>query len=172
MFRHPLFFIFLCVFGFAESQEILNTDFYSLQLPANTAFKKVNETKEDLANIDVFNFVNEKTDRTKYLIYLMSNKMEVDVSSISDREIEDYLFDIQPKSINQVNSFTKEGRKWHKVKVSFEDGIIGSIYLTIVNDVLHRLFFMIPNESFYTNHISEIEAIMVTVKLLKSNWLS
>ena len=81
--RHTimLLFVFNLISYDMLSQENIKTNFYKLNIPKNTTVKTFAKNHEELANIDAYQF--NADEKPKYIMYLMSNKTNVEITSIN-----------------------------------------------------------------------------------------
>jgi hypothetical protein len=152
------------------AQKVIQTDYYRVILPSSTTFEKTNSNNEELSEVDVYQIINSENLKTKYLAYLMVNKLNADITSISEFNFEDYLKDIGNFKIIETESIVRDNQKFYKLKLSLDNGIIGLVYISNMNEVLYRLFYMIPNEEYFTKYQKEISIMFKSADLLKSNW--
>ncbi|WP_299117481.1 hypothetical protein [uncultured Winogradskyella sp.] len=149
------------------AQEAINTEFYNIELPKSTTFEKMNSSKEELSNVDVFKILNLENRQIKYLIYLMSNKLNVDF--ISEPNLNEYVGDIGEVEIVKKERIIFKEYDVYKLKMKLGDNISSIMYLTNINDVLYRLVFMIPKKLF-PDYEKEVESFFKSVIFLKDNW--
>ncbi len=101
--KHYIFSSILFCFFILNSmaQEVLQTSFYNINLPKGLTYQKMNSTNEDLMNVDVYKILNHENRQVKYLTYLMSNKLNINLDAISDYDLNKYLLDIGNVSIEE-----------------------------------------------------------------------
>lgn len=157
---------FLILFSYnLYSQEDIKTEFYTLKIPEKTTVKTFASTHEELANIDAYQFnIDEKP---KYILYLMSNKTNKEVSINADN-YKDFLFDLGDLKILGVEDLKG------KIKIDFsyidKKNINGIIYASVKNDILNRFVFLLPNESAKKTFQKEIDEMINNVNEVKSIW--
>lgn len=151
------------------SQDILQTKFYSIEIPESLSYEKLKSDKEELSNTDVFKIINSKKQHVKYLIYLMSNKLNRNAETVSESNLNEYLKDLgEVELLNNEKIFFKNSEGF-KLKLSLGKEITGVVYLTSINDVLYRILFMVPDK-FYSDFKEEIDLLLSTTSFLKDNW--
>ncbi|WP_303302470.1 hypothetical protein [Flavivirga jejuensis] len=147
----------------------MKTKFYSIEIPESLTYERLKSDKEDLSNTDVFKIVDSKKQDIKYLIYLMSNKLNSNAETLSENNLNEYLKDLgKVEILNHEKIFFKNSEIF-KLKLSLGKEIIGVVYLTNVNNVLYRMLFMVPDK-FYTDIKNEIDLLLSTTLFLKDNW--
>lgn len=148
------------------SQERIETEFYNFAIPKNTVIKAFDSTHEEVANIDVYQFNFEE--KPKYILYLMSNKTNQIVDSITIDNYKDFLFDLGDMKILGI-----ENSK-NKIKIDFsyndKKNIKGIIYMSVTNDILNRFVFLLPNDSAKIAFEEEINIIVNNIKELRNSW--
>lgn len=149
-----------------SGQNILQNGYYNLELPKETSYQKVNSIKEESSNIDLYKIINTNNRQTKYLIYLMSNKLNANIKGISDYNFKDYLQDIGKAEILSSKSINFKNEEFYKIKVGLDNNVKGLMYITAKEGTLYRLFFMLPNEEYYSKYLEEITSIFKSSSLL------
>ncbi len=147
-------------------QNSLQNDYYSLKLPNETSFEKINSNKEESSNVDLYKITNTDNQQTKYLIYLMSNKLNTDIKGISDYNFNDYLKDIGKAEVLSNITIALDNQEFYKIKVGLDNNVKGLMYITAKEGILYRLLFMLPNEEYYTKYLEEINSIFESNTLL------
>ena len=150
----------------AYCQERLKTEFYDITIPENTIVKKFNSSHEDLANIDVYEFlINEKT---KYIGHFMSNKLNIYIVSVDLDNYKDFLFDLGELNITAIENING------KVKISFSyfnnEHLRGIIYASISGDILNRYVFLFPVQNVKDMYQKEVDNLVFNVIELKHMW--
>lgn len=148
------------------SQDSIKTEFYTLKVPEKTTIKTFASTHEELANIDAYQFItNEKP---KYILYLMSNKTNKEISSINLDNYKDFLFDLGELKVSAIEDLNGI------IKISFtyvdKENIKGIIYASVNNNILNRFVFLLPNESAKEIFNKEIDKIIENITQIKHNW--
>ncbi|WP_299557142.1 hypothetical protein [Seonamhaeicola sp.] len=151
------------------SQSVLQTDFYSIEIPEPLTYEKFKSDKEDLSNTDVYKIIDTKKEKIKYLVYLMSNKLNYNAKTISEKNINEYLKDIGKSEILNIDKLLLKNKEVFKLKLSLDKEITGIVYLTSINDVLYRVLIMVPDK-FFMNFKKEIDSICTNTRFLKDNW--
>lgn len=159
-------FFFLSFFKM-NSQETLNTSFYKLELPTATSYEYVNSTSENSANINIYKVLDDDSKKVKYLVYLMSNKLNEPFSE--NINVESYLSDIGDYELLKSEKYFKGDKKHFELTLKMEENIIAAMYLTASNDVLYRVLVMIPEMQFESRD-NEIDYIFENIGLLKKKW--
>lgn len=148
------------------SQENIKTNFYQLKAPENTTVKTFAETHEELANIDVYQF--NVAEKPKYILYLMSNKTNVEITTIDIDNYKDFLFDLGSLKVSRIENLEK------KLKINFsytdKENIRGVVYLSVKNNILNRFVFLFPNENANQIFQKEVDEMMNSVIELKDYW--
>ena len=119
------------------SQEDIKTEFYKFKVPEKTIIKTFASTHEKFANIDAYQFItNEKP---KYILYLMSNKTNKEISNINIDNYKDFLFDLGKLNVSGVENFSDVV----KINFTYEDNDIikGIVYVSVNKDILNRYVF-------------------------------
>ncbi|EZH73168.1 hypothetical protein ATO12_19370 [Aquimarina atlantica] len=150
----------------SSGQTSLKNSSHALELPKATVFEKMNSTKEETSNVDVYKITLANNDQPKYLIYLMKNKLNKEINSISDYNFEDYLKDVGKAEILSKDLIIFKNREYYKVKVDFGNKVQGVLYITVKDDNLYRLLFMLPNSEYYVKYSKEITSIFESSSLL------
>lgn len=148
------------------SQEDIKTEFYNIKVPQNTTVKTFASTHEELANIDAYQFIiNEKP---KYILYSMSNKTNVEISSINIDNYKDFLFDLGEIKVLGVEDLNKI----MKIKFVYKDkeNIKGIIYVSVTNDILNRFVFLLPNDKAKELFEKEINELVNNITEIKKYW--
>ena len=162
-----IIFLFAIITGLnMVGQTTISNDYYSLKLPISTSYDKVNSTKEELSNVDLYKVIDTDNNRTKYLIYLMSNQLKTNIEGISDYNFKDYLKDIGKAEVLMSESITFKNREFYKVKLGLDNNVRGLMYITAKEGTLYRLFFMLPNEEYYEKYLDEMSSIFESNSLL------
>lgn len=148
------------------SQENIQTEFYTIKVPEKTTVKTFASTHEELANIDAYQFiVNEKP---KYILYSMSNKTNVEISSINIDNYKDFLFDLGELNVLGVEDLNET------IKIQFvykdKENIKGIIYVSVTNDILNRFVFLLPNEKAKELFEKEIDELVNNINEIKKYW--
>jgi len=94
------------------SQENIKTEFYYVKKPEKTIIKAFNSTHEEFANIDAYQFITDE--KPKYILYLMSNRINIEITSINIDNFKDFLSDdIFQKEIDTlVNNIVEIKSNW------------------------------------------------------------
>lgn len=82
------------------SQDNIKTAFYKIQVPEKTVIKTFASTHEELANIDAYQFIT--SDKPNYILYLMSNKTNKEITSVNIDNYKDFLFDLGDLKISGI----------------------------------------------------------------------
>lgn len=148
------------------SQEKIETQFYSLTIPQDTKVKAFDSAHEEIANIDVFQF--NAGEKPKYILYLMSNKTNQIIESITIDNYKDFLFDLGDLKILSVENLK------NKIKINYaykdKENIKGVIYMYLTNDILNRFVFLLPNDNAKIKFQEEIDIMISNLKVLKNYW--
>lgn len=148
------------------SQENIRTNFYQLKVPENTTVKIFAETHEELANIDVYQF--NVAEKPKYILYLMSNKTNIEITTIDINNYKDFLFDLGSLKVSKIENLEK------KLKINFlytdKEKIRGIVYLSVKNNILNRFVFLFPNENANQVFQREVDEMMDSVIDIKDYW--
>uniref|UniRef100_UPI003A8DA0AD hypothetical protein n=1 Tax=Flavobacterium beibuense TaxID=657326 RepID=UPI003A8DA0AD len=154
------FFLFALLFVTVEgkSQDKLENAYYILNLPNNTTVKLFQHTNEDFANIDSYKFF--EGEKPKYVLYMMSNKLEADVTVREDNYI-DFLNDIGALNVTNVSRFNN----FFKVNFNFKDreAIECVMYININGDILNRFLLMYPNKTILNNFENEVNIFLKNI---------
>ncbi|MPT34819.1 MAG: hypothetical protein E2604_06970 [Flavobacterium sp.] len=162
--------IFFTFFGtnalFAQTN--INTEFYKVDLPKGSDFKVFAQSREETANIDVYEFTLDK--KPKYLLYLLSNKLNEGHSPIVEENLDSYLSDlgndIKVVSVEQLKGILKVIIKYHN-----NDYLTSIIYLSETGNILNRFVFIFPNEQTRDLFHEEIQSIALkNITCNKTGW--
>ncbi|MBO9584366.1 MAG: hypothetical protein J7574_09430 [Flavobacterium sp.] len=148
------------------SQENLNTKFYNVKIPEKTIVKFFDSTNEELANIDAYQFISDE--KPKYLLYLMSNKTNQAIDSVTIDNYKNFLFDLGDLKIGGIEDL--DG----KIKVSFtysdNNEIKGIIYVYVINNILNRFVFLYPNQNAKDAFQKETNLLVKNIIEVKKEW--
>ena len=148
------------------SQENIKTNFYKLNIPENTTVKPFAKTHEELANIDAYQF--NADEKPKYIMYLMSNKTNMEIASINIDNYKDFLFDLGDLKLSRIENLE------NKIKINFtysnKENIKGVIYMSVKNNILHRFVFLFPNENSIQIFQNEVDEMINNITEIKEFW--
>jgi hypothetical protein len=153
------------------SQQNLKTQYYSIPISDSNKFEKLNSVHEKDAYIDVFKVTDSSVSSLKYIIYMMSNKLILDIDDFSKINLEYYFQDIGENEIIKSSVFKVDDRENFEIDLKLKDeNILAKAYLTHINNVLYRVIFMIPKK-YYSNSINEVNTTFISTKLLRTKWI-
>ncbi len=161
-----LFFVFNLISYGMLAQENIKTNFYKLNIPEKTTVKTFAKSHEELANIDAYQF--NADEKPKYIMYLMSNKTNVEISSINTDNYKDFLFDLGDLKLSRIENLED------KLKINFtysnKENIKGIIYMSVNNNILHRFVFLFPNENSIQIFQNEVDEMVNNIRKIKEFW--
>jgi hypothetical protein len=161
-----LLFVFNLISYDMLSQENIKTNFYKLNIPKNTTVKTFAKNHEELANIDAYQF--NADEKPKYIMYLMSNKTNVEITSINIDNYKDFLFDLGDLKLSRIENLED------KLKINFtysnKENIKGIIYMSVKNNILHRFVFLFPNENSIQIFQNEVDEMINNITEIKEFW--
>lgn len=148
------------------SQDIVETNFYSFKVPEKTIVKAFGSSNEELANTDVYQFI--VNDNPKYLLYLISNKINTEVTNIDYENYNAFLSDIGDIRILGAEKLNNQ----FKIDFNYNDkeNIKGIIFISVNNDILNRYVFLLPNEKAKEVFQDEIIKLVNSITPIKNVW--
>lgn len=155
----------MCSIGFAQSK--ISTDFYILDLPNGFQFKEFNKSREENSNSDVYEFLQDG--KPKYLLYLLSNKLNDNHTAISIENIKNYVFDIG--DLNILNTENVSGKIKIVATSNEYENLKSIIYVFQTGNILNRFLFLFPNEEAKSLFAAEVEELVKNhVSSKRTNW--
>lgn len=158
--------MFFCAFNLF-GQEKLKTSFYSFYVPENSEAKFFNSSREEFANTDVYEF--KESNKPKYLLYLISNKLTEDYNPLNIENHLNYLTDIENAEIIS-SEVIENGKIQVKFKYIDNEQIMGIIFLTSTNNILNRFLFLFPNSELSKKFSEEVKNIFLNIEFNKKYW--
>lgn len=155
--------------SFSSWSQNLRTDFFNIDLPINLSYEEMKSEKEDLSNTDVFKINDSEKDKLKYLVYLISNRLNDDAQKVSEENLSSFVKDLGKPEILENKKVSLNDQDVFRLKLALSDHITGIVYVTSVNNVLYRALFMVPDK-FLNLFEEEISSIMSSVSFLKDDW--
>lgn len=148
------------------SQETIETNFYSFKIPQETVVESFGSSNEELANVDVYQFIIN--DKPKYLLYLMSNKINVKINTVDFENYNSFLSDLGDVRILVAEKLSNN----FKIEFSYneKENIRGIVFLSINNDILNRFVFLLPNEKAKEVFQDEIINLSNSITIIKNSW--
>ena len=147
------------------SQNIVENRFYKITLPLSAQAKPYQLNEEPLSNIESFKIVTDQ--KLRYILYLMSNKLEAPVSEVNTENYEDFLIDlgsIEVISVEQIDSFVKVIYRFSG------ESFAGVCLIGKTNDILNRFVWMVPDEKVINNLAAEISSISKSIEYKRAEW--
>ncbi len=149
------------------SQDVLQTKFYKVIFPKSLTYEKLNSAEEDYSITNVYKVIDSEKQKVKYLVYLMSNKSNLD--RILESNLEKYLKDFGNVKILDKEKLVFENKNVYRLKISLKNNITGILYLMNVKEILYRMMFMTP-EKHYLDNEKEITNLFTSTSFLKTDW--
>lgn len=149
-----------------SAQVTFDNKFYRLDIPKNTHIEIFKSTNEEEANVDVYKLITEG--KPKYLLYLMSNKLNADVDSVTIDNCKEFLHDIGNLEITDVKTLA------NLIKIDFlyteNKKVVCTVYLSKTNNILNRFLFIFPNNNISTKFDNEINILLNSIVYKVKYW--
>jgi hypothetical protein len=153
----------------AYGQKTLSNEFYSFVPPKGTEVSLFNYSHEETANIDGYKF--SMGDKLKYIFYLLSNKLNVEINEVNQSNYNDFLGDLGDVEVTSYDF----NQKLTKLTFNYKDNVkvVGVLFISFNGNILNRFVFVLPNHNNpYQKFNDEIQNVITSIKILNDKWPS
>lgn len=163
--------VFLCLsVCFSLKAQMLENEFFRIQVSDSYDFKKINGSHEDLADIEIYRI---NTPKAVFMTQLMANKLNYDIAKIDEENYEKFLGDFG--SINIIGHRVlkiDDKKSFYEVEFMFKDerSIKCFGYFIAVEDILYRIIFMYPEKLFDKGLYDSGLSMIHKVEFKRSKW--